>query len=217
MNTPSHLVLLRCSIWTVFFLVWPSLHAFTVTKDVNRPPIESLVLFAKGGPSNHLMFAGSPDTPVSVAGDGSLEILIKGPVALDARIAWSPGGDRPESFKVTDHAYLMLTCRVEGSDVQKLSSGKTVERRADNLWLPVNFYDAQGNNIGGVNLASVVPGEVTPAETTVLRIPMFMFTFWGDQTQPRPPVAAIGFAWGKPRAPTERNYRIVIDHIALAD
>ena len=201
----------------VMVMTASSLGAFTVTKDVNRAPVEAVVLFAKGGPTDHLVFSGEAATPFSVAADGSLQVPIKGPVALDARVSWTPGKDRPETFKVADHAYLMLTCRVEGTDRQMAGKGKSIDRRASNLWLPVVLFDAEGNSIGSVSLASVVPGEITPAETTVLRIPMFMFTFWGDQTQPRPPVRAIGFTWGKPRAPSERDYRIVIDRISLAD
>lgn len=194
-----------------------SVSAFTVTKDTNRAPVEAVVLFAKGGPADHLVFSGAAETRFSLAADGTLQAPIQGAVALDARISWTPAAGRPEAFAVTDHAYLMLTCRVEGSDVQKLANGKTIEKRAENLWLPVVLFDAAGNSIGSVSLASVVPEEVTPSTTTVLKIPMFLFTYWGDQTQPRPAFKSIGFTWGAPRAPNERNYRIVIDRIALAD
>lgn len=191
-------------------------HGFEVTKNVNdgRPPVEKVLIFAKDKPATHLAFAGA-GAP-ALAADGTLVAVITGSGAIAPRITWQPGDGRPAAFDITAYTYLIITCRLEGSMKETNAKGQVSEKRPDNLWFGVNLYNAAGERIGGASLADVNPVKegVTPAETVELRVPLVMFH--SSPLEDRK-AAAIGSDWGPTRANQARDFRWVIDRIALAD
>jgi hypothetical protein len=195
-----------------------SLSSFEVTRNVNdgRPPVEKAVLFAKDRPHDHLTLSNTGTGALTYDADGAIVSTISGSGVASPRIAWSAGDGRPASFALGDYTYLILTCRLEGVVRETDAKGKVVDKRPDNLWFGVDLYNAAGDSIGVVNLADVNEARegVTPAETTVLRIPLMLFR--------GPPVAdakaaKIGTNWQATKPNQSRAFRWVIDRIALAD
>lgn len=194
------------------------LACFEVTRNVNdgKPPVEKVVLFAKDQPHDHLTLSCKGTGALSYAADGAIVSDIAGPSTAAPRIAWKAGDGRPTSFNLKTYTYLILTCRLEGAVRETDAKGKVTEKRPNNLWFGVDLYNAAGESIGVVNLADVneVREGVTPAETTMLRIPMILFR--------GPPVAdakaaQIGTNWQATKPNQSRAFRWVIDRIALAD
>lgn len=190
--------------------------AFEITRNVNdgRPPVEQVLLFAKGQPAAHLAFSGAGEP--ALAADGAIVAAITGSGAVAPRITWQPGDGRPAAFDITAYTYLIITCRLEGCVKETNAKGQISEKRPDNLWFGVNLYNAAGERIGGASLADVNPVKegVTPAETVELRVPLVMFH--SSPLEDRK-AAAIGSDWGATRANQARDFRWVIDRIALAD
>ncbi len=197
----------------LFALLAPSAWAFEVIKDVNSgEPKEKLVIFEKGKPTDHLVFIDEAHCKFGFAEDGSLECLITGNAEANPRIGWK-GAGLPESFDVLAHDYLILTFRVEGNHKVKRGE-KMVDMRAGNMWVPVALYDSAGEVVGSANLADPTPDQITPESTVTLRFPKSLLTYWGPG---KGQVSAVGFKWSKASPDTERNYRIVIEKIVLAD
>lgn len=210
---------LRPLIVLLALLAAPALSAFEVTKNVNtgKPPVEKVLLFAKDKPHDHITFACTGTGDLAFAEDGAIVSTITGGGKAAPRIGWKPGDGRPAAFDVTAYTYLILTCRLEGSTRTKNKKGvMEAQPRGGNLWFGANLYNAAGERIGGVSLADVNEANegVTPAETVELRIPLILFH--GSALADKQ-VALIGTDWGPTRPPQERDFRWVIDRIALAD
>lgn len=209
---------MRTSILCILICLTCQAAGFEVTRNVNdgRPPVEKVLLFAKDQPHDHLTFSCKGTGALSFDADGAIVSAITGSGMAAPRIAWKEGGGRPASFTLGSYTYLVLTCRLEGVVRESDAKGKIIEKRPDNLWFGVEFYNAAGESIGVVNLADVNEARegVTPAETTMLRIPMVLFR--------GPPVAdsravQIGTTWQATKPNQSRAFRWVIDRIALAD
>lgn len=197
-------------------LLVPPLHAFTVVKDVSRPPVERLVIFEKSTPTEHLAFFNKGKFPFERGDDGSLLIRINGNDTVDAGLSWASNPKLPPSFSVEDHAAVVVVFRLEGASRQTLGNGQVLTRRPDNLWNTFVLHDEKQNAVARAGLADGAPGGKTPAETVTLRIPMLVFTYWGQN--PRPPIHGFGFQWSEARnAPNTRDYTLVIERIVVAD
>lgn len=192
------------------------LSAFTVTKNVNsgKPPVEKVVIFEKGKPADHLIFDCTDNGKTQINADGAIESRIVGSDAMKIAIRWKPQGNLKESFNADDYGSLLLTCRLEGNVKTTQPNGKVAEQRPDNLWLPVVFFNAKGEAVASANLADATDNNRTPDTMTTLRIPMVLMTFWGHDTQD---IRAIGFTWSKGRPTSQRDFRLIIEKIALAD
>jgi len=188
--------------------------AFEVIKNVNsgREPVEKLVLFEKGKPTDHLAFSDDENCKLSFTPDGSIECRILGNAAIKPLIKWK-GGGLPDSFKLKTYEYLILTCRVEGTN-KVTNKDKTSDQRPDNLWLPVVLFNAAGEILGSASLADATPDGKTPDKTTVLKFPIALLTFWGPG---KGDVSAVGFSWSKTHDNISRDYRIIVDKIAFAN
>jgi len=209
---------MRASILCILICLAGQAAGFEVTRNVNdgRPPVEKVLLFAKDRPHDHLVLSHKGGGELTYDADGAIVSTITGSGAVAPRIAWKEGEGRPASFALGSYTYLILTCRLEGVVRETDAKGKVIEKRPDNLWFGVNLYNTAGESIGVVNLADVNEARegVTPAETTVLRIPLALFR--------GPPVAdakaaKIGTDWQATKPHQSRAFRWVIDRIALAD
>lgn len=190
--------------------------AFTVVRNVNsgQPPVEKVVIFEKGKPADHLKLESTASGRTALTADGAIESVITGSDAVKIMIRWTPRGDLKAGFDTSAYTCLVITCRLEGAVKESQPNGKVVEKRPDNLWFGPTLFNAAGEAVGSANFADAVEDGKTPAETTTIRIPMVAFTFWGLDSHD---VRAIGFTWGKTRANSNRDFRLVIDKIALAD
>lgn len=189
--------------------------AFTVTKNINtgKLPVEKVVLFAKEASHAHITFADNAWSRLSFEPDGAILSRIIGHKAIEPKILWKAGEGRPESFDVSAYTHLILTCRMEGSSKETVAGGKIRETRPDNLWFSAALFNAAGERVGIVSLADV-NDDKTPALTTTLVIPLLLFT---NSIVDCHHITAVGFMWGDARANVNRDFRLVIDRIALAD
>jgi len=191
--------------------------AFTVTKDVNsgKPPVEKVVIYEKGQAGDLMTFSDTPDCKLAYTDDGSIESRIIGNSAFQFSMRWKPRSGLPETLNFNDYDCVVITCRMEGNMKITAPNGKVEEKRADNLWFPASLFDVNGKKIGSANLADATKDGRTPDKTTTLVIPKVLFTFWpqdGDPTK----LAAIGGEWNAGRSNQQRDFRLVIDKIALA-
>lgn len=194
-----------------------ALQAFTVVKNVTRPPVEKRVLFdrATAGSAPPPIFFASGAQGLALAPDGSLRLRMDRNEAIEAGFRFSADGSPPAPFSVTDFNYIVVTCRLEGASRQTLANGQVISRRPDNLWCSFVLFDERGRPVAQAGLADAAPDGKTPAETVTLRLPMILFTFWGEN--PRPPIHGFGFAWSAARPPAVRDYTLVIERVVLAD
>jgi hypothetical protein len=175
--------------------------------------MEKIVIFEKGKPTDHLSFVDDPNCKLSFTPDGSLECRIIGNAEIKPIIKWKPKPGLPAGFRTLDYDYIILTCRMEGNSKTTNAQGKVTETRPDNLWFGFSLFDANGERLGAVSLADGSVDIKTPATTTVLKFPMIMVRFWDmDKTGE---VQAIGFPWSKTRPEVNRDFRLVIDKIAV--
>ena len=193
--------------------------AFEVVKNVNsgKPPVEKVVLFEKGKPSGHLHFVDSANCKMSFTQDGSIECKYSGSDAAAPTILWKPGAGIPETFDANSYSIMILTCRLEGNVKETGPNGKVTEKRADNLWFGPQLLDAGDQRVGLANLSDVSEDGKTPSETTVLKIPMSLFTKLWATGKDTHHIKGIVFPWGKTRPNSNRDFRLVIEKIALAD
>ncbi len=189
---------------------------FTVVKNVNsgQSPVEKVVIFEKGKPTDHLTLESTASGKTEFTADGALESRITGHDDVKIMIRWKPRGELKASFDAAAYTYLVMTCRLEGAVKETQPNGKIVEKRPDNLWMGPSLFNAKGEAVGSANFADATEDGKTPAQTTTIRIPMVAFTFWGLDSHD---VQAIGFTWSKTRSNSARDFRLVIDKIALAD
>jgi len=192
-----------------------SAQAFTVAKNVNtgKPPVEKVVIFEKGKPTTNLTLE-STDSCKAEFKDGSLESKFVGEGAIKVVLRWKPQGNLPESFDLEKYTYVVLTMRLEGNVKTKQPNGKFSETRGGNLWFPIVMFNAAGENVGSANIADACDDGKTPAQTVTINIPVVLFTLWMHDLKK---VSGVGFTWDKTRAGSERDFRLVVDKIALAD
>lgn len=197
------------------FLPGQMLPAFTVDKNVNAsPPEEKVVIFEKGRPTDNVTFFDNENCKMTILPDGSLESRIVGNGEVKCGVKWKPRGDLKETFDSKDYKYVIITCRMEGNSKTTQPNGKVAEQRPDNLWFPAVLFNAAGERAGSANLADATENGRTPDQTTKLVMPMILFTFWSQDTSQ---IQAIGFSWDKTRPNIQRDYRLIIDKIALAN
>lgn len=192
------------------------LHAFTVVKDVSLPPVEKLVLFDQAAPATRLAFFNKGTHAFERAAGGPLVLRIQNNDMVDAGFSWAADPALPPFFSVADHAAIIVTFRLEGANRRTLANGQTLSRRADNLWNTFVLFDEKKNAVARAGLAEGAPSGKTPSETVTLRIPMLVFTYWGEN--PRPPIHGFGFQWpAAANAPDTRDYTLIIERIVVAD
>lgn len=196
----------------------PRLAAFTVVKNVNsgKAPVEKAVLFEKGktSPPPELKDP-TGNSKIGFAADGAIEVVITGNKEIRPAIFWKPAGDLKETFNAKDYEYMLLTCKLEGNVKRKFPNGKTTADRPDNLWYGPVLINAQDQRAGGVSLADVAEDGRTPDKMVTLKIPMILFTqLAGNDTSQ---IKGIGFYWNKAHDYQDRDFRLVVEKIALAN
>ena len=192
--------------------------AFNVVKNVNdgRPPEEKIVIFEKTASHDHIILKDRVGTcKAGFTADGAIEFIITGNTPIQSTISWKPTGKVPESFNAREYNFLILTCALEGDIKRTFDSGKVTASRADNLWLGVTLYDPANVRSGVANLATVSPDKRTPDKLVTLIIPMSLLSggAFNDITK----ITGIGFPWNKTHDYNNRDFRLVIEKIALAN
>ena len=104
---------------------------------------------------------------------------------------------------------------MEGDIKRTFDNGKVTASRPDDLWLGVTFYDAANVRSGVAGLAPISPDKKTPKDMVTLKIPMSLFIggAFNDITK----IIGIGFPWNKTHDYNNRELRIVVEKIALAN
>lgn len=191
---------------------------FTPVKNVNTDsPTDKIVIFDKSKASDHLVFTNDANCKLTRRDDGAIESHVTGNDAIRPTIEWKPGDARPETFDATEIDYLILTFRVEGTTRQTEANGKVRDVRGDNLWLGLALYDADGTRLGILNTADFTEDQKTPAETTTIRVPLSLLAKPKDANADAKHVKGIGFLWDKTRPNVDRDLRIVVEKITLAE
>lgn len=202
----------------MFFLIMAAAPAFNVVKNVNdgKPPVERILIFEKGKPHDHLIIEDKlGNCDVRYAEDGAIEAIITGNEPIQPTISWKPNGDLKETFNANDYTYLVMTFAMEGDVTRTFPNGRTSASRPGNMWFPVTMYDTNGVRTAQVNPASLTDDKTTPAEVVTLNIPMMLFIkgAFNDTTK----IQSIAFPWGKTHDYNDRNIRLVIERMVLAD
>jgi len=190
---------------------------FTVVKNVNsgKPPVDKIVVFEKGKPVDQLTLESADASKAEFNKDGSLESKFIGDGEVKVILRWKPGSGIPAVLDLSKYNYVVATLRLEGGVKNKQPDGKMVPQpRAGNLWFGLTLFNGAGESAGSANLADAAEDGKTPEQTVTLKIPMCLFTFWMNDIQH---VQGFGFVWGKMRPGSERDFRLVVDKIALAD
>lgn len=199
----------------LLLLAVAGLPAFEAVRNVNTgaPPVEKVVLFQKGQAADSVEIFDNESCRTTINADGDLEARIVGNGAVQCGIRWKPDGNRKETFDIADYGHIVITCRMEGSNRTKGNSGPG--QRPDNLWFSAALFNAAGQPVGSANLADGAPDGRTPDKTTTLVLPTLLFTYFGDHDASQ--VRGIGFTWPQTRATVDRDYRLIIERIALAE
>jgi hypothetical protein len=191
---------------------------FTVVKNVNTDaPAEKFVIFDKSQPADHLVFVDTTSCKMARLDDGSIESRVTGNDTVRPTIEWKPSDSLPATFDATSLGYLILTFRVEGDTKQTDPNGKVRVVRGDNLWLGLALYDEDGTRLGILNTADFTDDQKTPAETTTIRVPLSLLAKPKDPNADPRHVKGVGFYWDKTRPNIDRDFRIIIEKIVLAD
>jgi hypothetical protein len=190
---------------------------FTVTKNVNsgKPPVEKVVLFEKGKGAGQLSLEGSPK--FTVAEDGSLVLPVVGHDLVQPIIRWKEGDGRPASFDPSQYTFLILRMSFEGDVKTTMPNGKVTTSRPDNLWFSLGLYDAKDQRAGLVGLAEVAEDSKTPSRMVTLKVPLTLFAKSRNPAVDVKHINGIGFYWDKTRETANRDFKLVIEKIALAD
>jgi len=193
--------------------------AFTVIKNVNTgsPPVEKLVIFDKArGAANHVTFVVDNAT-AAVNADGAIQIDFLGNKKLDAEIHWKADGPLGETFDATKYNFLMLTCHFEGvtHKTDPFSNKVSDMPAGGNMWMAAVLRDKNDLPVGYVNLADAAEDGKTPITTTVLAIPMSLYSKGSPNDAHH--VAGIAFPWGETHPELSRDLHLIIDKIALAE
>jgi hypothetical protein len=202
--------------FTLLLLALP-LHAFTVIKNVSRPPVEKMVLFDKKNPPAEITFFNKGKYPFERGADGSLVMRINGNDTVDAGFTWETNPKLAPSFNLSEHAALLVTFRFEGANRSVFGNGQVNSRRADNMWNTFALYNEKQEIVARGSLADGAPGGKTPSETVTIRLPVMVLTYWGEN--PRPPIHGFGFQWNDARNANNntRDYTLVIDRVVVVD
>ncbi|MBN2581774.1 MAG: hypothetical protein JXL80_01810 [Planctomycetes bacterium] len=192
--------------------------AFTVDKNVNsgEPPAEKLVIFDHKAGHEHIVLKDpAGGCTMSFADDGTIDVPITGNAEIKPTVYWKPKGDLGETVDLTSCSYLLVRMKLEGDIKRTFDNGKTSSSRPDNLWFGLRLYDKDGQPAGNVNIASVTDDEKTPAEMVTVKVPAVLLvnTAHGDAKQ----VAGVGFYWPKTHDYNDRQCRLVVERISLAD
>jgi hypothetical protein len=191
---------------------------FTVTKNVNsgKAPVEKVVIFEKGKGAGQLSFGGV-GPKFKVAEDGSLELPVTGHEMVKPIIRWKEGDGRPASFDPADYTYLLVTLSFEGNVKQTMPNGKVTESRPDNLWFSIALFDAKDQWPTIMGLAEFTADSKTPSKITTLKVPLSLFAKSHNPNADVKHINGVGFYWDKTREGTNRDFKLVIEKIALAD
>lgn len=205
---------LRFLLATVVLLNGSAL-GFEVTRNVNtgKPPEEKAVLFEKGQAADTLTFFDTESGRMALNSDGEIEARITGNGEVKCGINWKPRGALGGTFNPKDYGHVVITCRMEGGN--KTAGSGAPGQRPDNLWFSAALFDAGGEVVGSANLADGTPDGKTPDKTTTVVLPMMLFTYFGDHDSSE--VRGVGFIWPKARASVNRDYKLIIEKIALAE
>lgn len=207
-----------CLLALVLLLPALQARAFTVTKDIHsaKPLQDKIVIFEKGKPSGHLTFTNSEDCAFSLTKDGSLECKLVGGSTCSAAIRWKEGNGLPKSFHSGDYDYLVVVCRIEGSNQTKGKKGEASEQRNDTFpGFGFALLNDKGEVMASANPALGAENLKLPEKTETLKIPVPIMFFWHPEAAGE--VHSIGIKASAPKAGTERNYRFVIDKISLSN
>ncbi len=194
-----------------------ALHAFTVEKNVNsgEPPVEKRVLFTKGQADSVTIEDKTGNTKTSFTDDGAIQVLITGSGAIEPTITFKDDKGKPITFDATKHQYLLVRMKLEGDIKRTFPNGKVTASRPDNLWMALRVVDANGNMCGAVNIASVTDDEKTPSEMTTLKVPMLLVRGYADADSTQ--AAGVRFLFAKTHDYNNRDFRLIVEHIAVAD
>lgn len=203
---------------TALLFPYMTAQAFTVVKNVNdgRPPEEQIVIFDKNAPHDHIILEDKVGTcPMRFSESGAIEVIITGNTPIQPTISWTPTDKIPASFNAQKYNFLILTCALEGDVKRTFDNGKVTASRADNLWYGVTLYDAANVRSGVANLATVSPEKRTPDKMITLVIPMSLLSggAFNDITK----ITSIGFPWNQTHDYNNRDFRLIIEKIALAN
>jgi hypothetical protein len=210
---PHRFLTWTCSLWSLLLtsVAW----SFEVTKNVNSgaAPVDKALSFDKMRPHEHVQWSDGPGFRITFSENDSIVSRIIGHGDVKPQVRWQPGDGRPASFDVRAYGYLMITCRLEGQ-IKTTRDGKISESRPDNLWLVAFLFKSAQERVGSVGLADLCPDGRTPDKTTELKIPlMLLHKAQNDSTR----IVGVGFTWSSTRENTDRDFRLVIDRISLAD
>lgn len=190
--------------------------AFEVTKNVNTggPPVEKVVLFdRKETATDGVTLFDEEGGRLTRGPDGALEGRITGNGAVKFGITWKPSPALGPTFSTRDFGHLVITCRLEGTN--RTAGSNAAGQRPDNLWFVATLFNARGEPVGSANLADGTEDGKTPATTTTVILPLLIFTYFGEHDTSA--VAAVGFTWPKARANVERDFRLIVERIALTE
>jgi hypothetical protein len=190
---------------------------FTVTKNVNseKPPVEKVVIFEKGKGADHLSFEGVGK--FTVAEDGSLTLPVVGHELVKPIIRWKEGDGRPASFDPANYTFLLITLSFEGNVKTTQPNGKVTESRPDNLWFSIALFDPKDQWPTIMGLAELTEDGKTPSKTVTLKVPLSLFAKTRNPAVDVKHINGIGFYWDKTRETSNRDFKLVIEKIALAD
>ena len=192
--------------------------AFTVEKNVNSgaPPIEKIVIFDKGQPHDHIILKDATgNTKPGFAADGAIEVKITGNKEIKPMISWTPKGDLKESFDPSQYSYVIIRMALEGDVKRTFPNGKISGSRPDNLWFSAMLYDKAGERSMPASLSAVTDDDRTPDKMVTLKIPTILFTKGAFNDIKN--IVAIGFPWPNTHDYNDRQFRLVIERISLAD
>jgi hypothetical protein len=177
--------------------------------------VEKVVLFEKGKGAEHLSFEGVGK--FAVAENGSLELPVTGHGLVKPIIRWKEGEGRPASFDPAAYTFLLVTMSFEGDVKTTMPNGKVTESRPDNLWFSIALFDAKDRWPTTMGLAELTPDDKTPSKMVTLKVPLSLFAKSRNPEVDIKHINGVGFYWDKTRETSNRDFKLVIEKIALAD
>ena len=200
------------------FLCAGNLHAFIVIKNVNsgKPPVAKFVIFEKGKTTSHLTFKdNNASSKMSVTKDGALEVKMTGFGEVTSTLSWKPGEKLKETFYPRRYTYVLLTCKMVGRIERVGPNGRTNVPLPANIYLSFRMYDKKGVRSGVAGIASMAEDGRTPKDMVTLKIPMDLLTksAFNDIGH----IRSVGFHLPKTGANMDRQLRLIVEKIALAD
>lgn len=176
--------------------------------------MDSVVLFEKAMFPELYSTFDNENCRMTLTADGEMQFQIQGSGEVKCGINWKPNGKLRQTFDTKDFAYVKVTVRIEGSTKTTGADGKVQDQRPKNPGFSVALFDEAGKVVGEANLAEAAPDSKTPEVRTEVSLPMVMFTAVGELDSSK--VAGVGFFGKAATSNTNRDYRIIIEKIALA-